>query len=395
MNTVRDDTGTRPAVLGGPPIRPGGPPNWPPLDDAISKVLHDAARDGSWGRYQGEHSRALGEQLGGLHGCEHVVLCASGTVAVELALRGLKIGEGDEVLLAAYDFRGNLQDVLCVGATPVLVDVRADNWNLDVQRLEAAVTDKTRAIIVSHLHGGLVDMPAVRRLADTHGLSVIEDACQLPGATVCGRIAGTWGDVAVLSFGGSKLLSAGRGGALLTNDESIVQRARLYSHRGNEAYPLSELQAALLLPQLQRLEERNQQRARAVERLVDECFSGPGLLAFTNPHIDNSQPGYYKLGLQYDPNGFDGLSRDGFAKAIRAEGIAIDPGFRSLHRSHSQRRFQASGPLPHADEADDGVLVLHHPILLEAAEVLDEVSAAIQRVRQHARPIGETLGFHC
>lgn len=395
MNTVRDDAGAPPAILGGPPIRSGGPPTWPVLDDATSEVLHRAAGDGSWGLYQGEHSRELSERLSTLHECEHVVLCASGTVAVELALRGLKIGPGDEVLLAAYDFRGNLQDVLCVGATPVLVDIRSDNWNLDVEQLEAAITEKTRALIVSHLHGGLVDMATVRRIADSHGLAVIEDACQMPGATVCDRIAGTWGDVAILSFGGSKLLSAGRGGALLTNDESIVQRARLYSHRGNEAYPLSELQAALLVPQLKRLEERNQQRAGAVERLINECFSGPGLQAFANPHVGDSQPGYYKLGLQYDPHSFDGLSREGFAKAVRAEGIAIDAGFRSLHRSHSQRRFQAPGPLPHADEADEKVLVLHHPILLGATADLDQISVAIQRVQQHALSIRETLGFHC
>lgn len=385
----------RPAVLGGTPLRPEGSPGWPPEDPAIVEVLHRAAIDGSWGRYHGPHTTALSEQLVGLHGLEHVVLCASGTVAVELALRGLKIGPGDDVVLAAYDFRGNIQDVLCVGATPVLVDIRPDNWNLDVSLVEAAVTDATRAVLVSHLHGGLVDMPALRELADARGLAIIEDACQVPGARVCGRTAGAWGDVAVLSFGGSKLLSAGRGGALLTNDEGIVQRVKLYTQRGNEAYPLSELQAALLVPQLDALAQRNTRRGVAADRLIEGLARCPGLTPFTNPARADSQPGYYKLGLQFHPAGCSNLSRDAFAKAIRGEGVAIDPGFRSLHKSHAHRRFTAPHELPHADQADDHVLVLHHPVLLGSDDELGQVLTAIDRVANHAEEIGRLLGFAC
>jgi len=384
-----------PAVLGGPPLRPQGPPGWPPNDPAIIEVLHQAATDGSWGRYHGPHSEALVEQLAALHGFEHVLLCASGTAAVELALRGLKIGAGDEVILAAYDFRGNMQDVLCVGATPVLVDVRPENWNLDVDQVDEALTDSTRAILVSHLHGGQVDMSALRDMADRRGVAIIEDACQLPGARVAGRVAGTWGDVAVLSFGGSKLLSAGRGGALLTSDDGIVQRVRTYSQRGNEAYPLSELQAALLGPQLESLSERNRQRAIAGTRVIDSLADRPALVPFALPDEPDSQPGLYKLGLQFQPDACSGLTRDAFAKAVRAEGVAIDPGFRSLHKSHGRRRFTASGDLAEADRADANVLVLHHPVLLETDEALAQVGMAVDRVTTHAEAIGHELGFAC
>ena len=384
-----------PAVLGGQPLRPQGPPRWPPDDPAITQVLHQAAADGSWGRYHGEHSQALAEQLAQLHGFEHVLLCSSGTAAVELALRGLKIGAGDEVILAAYDFRGNMQDVLCVGATPVLVDVRPENWNLDVELVEEALTDSTRALLVSHLHGGHVDMAALRDLADRREVAIIEDACQVPGAQVAGRIAGAWGDVAVLSFGGSKLLSAGRGGALLTGDESIVQRVKTYTQRGNDAYPLSELQAALLLPQLESLSERNQQRAAAALKIIDSLADHTSLVPFELPAQPDSQPGLYKLGLKFQPAASRGLSRDAFAKAVRAEGVAIDPGFRSLHKSHGRRRFRAVGDLAEADRADDNVLVMHHPVLLEPDEALAQVKAAIQRVTNHAEEIGRELGFTC
>ncbi|MFP6767160.1 MAG: DegT/DnrJ/EryC1/StrS family aminotransferase, partial [Planctomycetaceae bacterium] len=261
--------------------------------------------------------------------------------------------------------------------------------------VEAAITDATRALLVSHLHGGLVDMPLLRDLADARGLAIIEDACQVPGARVCGRTAGTWGDVAVLSFGGSKLLSAGRGGALLTNDEGVVQRVKLYTQRGNEAYPLSELQAALLVPQLDTLSESNQRRGLAANRLIEDLAACPGLRPFTNPLLDDSQPGYYKLGLQFNPTDCGNLSRDAFAKAVRCEGVAIDPGFRSLHKSHARRRFTAAHEMPHADQADSNVLVLHHPVLLGSDEDLQQVLTAVDRVTDQAEEIGRLLGFAC
>ena len=120
---------------------------------------------------------------------------------------------GDEVILAAYDYPGNFLSVHAVGARPVLVDVAPGDWNLCPEKVAEAVRPQTRAVIASHLHGGLVPMARLMELAAGHGLAVIEDAAQCPGALVQGRKAGTWGDVGVLSFGGSKLLSAGRGGA--------------------------------------------------------------------------------------------------------------------------------------------------------------------------------------
>lgn len=233
-------------------------------------------------------------------------------------------------------------------------------------------------------------MPAVMEIARAAGVAVIEDACQMPGAVIAGRPAGTWGDVGVLSFGGSKLLSAGRGGALFTNRAEIVQRARLYSHRGNEAYPLSELQAAVLVPQWNRLDERNRQRTENANRLCGMLADRPGLVPFLKS-IPETTPGYYKLGFQYDPRAFDGLSRDRFAEAMRAEGIAVDPGFRSLHTIHSRRRYRQVGDLPVATGADERVLTLHHPVLLGEPEEIDQIVTAIEKVRCYASEIAT----HC
>ena len=375
-----------PAILGGEPVRSEGPPEWPFADPAVAEALQRAVDEGTWGKYHGPNCEELAERLAADHECEHVVLCSSGTVAVELALRGLRIGDGDEVILAAYDFKGNFQDVLTVGATPVLVDVDPGNWNLDPDGIEAAISPTTKAIIVSHLHGGVVPMPKLMDVARAHRLPVIEDACQMPGAVLEGRKIGTWGDVGILSFGGSKLLSAGRGGAFFTNDPDIVQRARLYSHRGNEAYPLSELQAAALIPQLNQLEARNRHRADNVDLLHKLLSTQHGLTPFRNRMAD-SAPGYYKLGFQYDPAEFGELSRDVFSAAMRAEGIALDAGFRSLHDIHSGRRYRKRGDLPNATQADKFVLTLHHPVLLGTDEEIRQIRTALDKIRRYATMI--------
>jgi perosamine synthetase len=372
-----------PALLGGPPVRPQGPPGWPPDWPDVKRAVNEALADGSWGLYEGPHSTALIKRLSADHATENVVLCSSGTVAVELALRGVPVGEGDEVILAGYDFAGNMQNVLAIGAKPVLVDIDPDTGTLDASLLESAITPKTKAVLVSHLHGGMADVPRIVEIAHRHHLIVIEDACQMPGAKWGSRLAGTMGDVGVFSFGGSKLVTAGRGGTLITNDASIAQRIRLYRIRGNNAYPLSELQAAAILPQWQRLEVDNQRRFQTVAKLLAQLPPDSGLVPFRNREND-LQPTFYKLGFWYSPECFAGLSRDTFARALRAEGIAMDAGFRALHLSHSKRRFRAEGELPEATRADSQVLTLHHPLLLEGEPAVEQFLEAIGKIQRHA-----------
>jgi perosamine synthetase len=372
-----------PAILGGAPIRPQGPPDWPCTDESILDAMQRAYEDGSWGRYQGGHVAQLEQRLAQMHGVRHVLTCGSGTFAVELALRALRIGGGDEVVMAAYDYGGNFLSIHAVGAHPVLVDVDAGNWNLAPSSLAAAFGPATRAVLVSHLHGGLAPMREVMELARRQGVAVIEDAAQAPGAIVQGRVAGSWGDAGILSFGGSKLLTAGRGGALVTSDAAIAQRARTWLQRGNHICPLSEIQAAVLLPQLDRLAQRNRQRAENVLRLLDYLCDVPGLRPFRNREGEESQPVYYKLGFQFDGDYF-GLDRERFAAALRAEGIALDEGFRALHVGRSPNRWRSAGPLPQAERAHNGALVLHHPVLLGSDDDLRQVVRAVQKIRAYA-----------
>jgi len=290
-----------------------------------------------------------------MHQVEFALTCCSGTFAVELALRGLKIG-----------------------ARGVLVDVEPQGWLMDLGQLESAVSSQTRAILISHLHGAIADMPRVMRFAEQHGLAVIEDACQAPGATVSGRMAGAWGDAGVLSFGGSKLLTAGRGGAIVTRHAEVHQRAKIFCQRGNHAFPLSELQAAVVLPQLERLAERNARRRASVARLIEQTAGLDGFRPLVNRLADVA-PSYYKLAWRYCGEALGDRPIDDVVAALRAEGAPIDTGFRGFAR-RSPRRCRKVGPLIQSQQTADTTLLLHHPILLEPDQRIDALARALAKV---------------
>jgi perosamine synthetase len=367
-------TDSKLAIDGGKMTIPEGPPRWPRTDERIRAALLAAYADGSWGQYHAGHVEALESRLAEMHQVNAALACCSGTFAVEIALRALKIGAGNEVALAGYDFAGNFRAIEAIGARPVLVDVEPGSWCLDAPSLAHAWRPETKAVIVSHLHGALADMRAIADFCQEHGVAVIEDACQTPGAEVQGRMAGTWGDVGVLSFGGSKLLTAGRGGAMITNDPAIAQRAKVFSERGNHAFPLSELQAAVLLPQLDSLAAENAQRLGAVQLLLYELRDVAELA--TGSNADRGSPTYYKLGWRFQSERY---SREQFLQAVRAEGVALDAGFRGFG-SRSATRCRKESTLEHSRAAAEETVLLHHPVLLEPAETLARVALAIRKV---------------
>lgn len=347
-------------------------------DDDVLAALNFAYADRSWGRYEGPNCEIFRQQLADYHDVEFVTLCQSGTFAVELALRGLRVKNGDEVILAGYDFAGNFAAIEATGAKPVLVDVAENNWNLDPRVVEEACSDRTKAVIISHLHGGVVPMRELRNFCDDREIAIVEDACQCPGAIAEGRTAGTWGDVGVLSFGGSKLMTAGRGGAVFTSREEVYQRMKIYAHRGNNAFPLSELQAAVLRAQIVKLDKLNAKRHDAVQSLAPKLDALPGLRVLKNL-VRKTVPGYYKLGIRYLPDQLGGLSREEFIAVVQAEGVALDAGFRGFAK-RSDRRCRKVGPLKQSRMAGRHMLVLHHPILLEEPQTIYQVAAALEKV---------------
>ena len=367
---------SRLAIDGGQPTFPDGPPVWPVADGKIRASVLEALESGEWGRYEGQLSGDLHEKLESTFQLSHSLLCSSGTISVELALRGVGVKAGDEVILSAYDFPGNFRSIEAIGAVPVLVDVVAGGWVIDPEQISNAVSEKTVAIIVSHLHGQIADVKTIQQYSKLHDLKIIEDVCQSPGGQLAGNLLGTFGDVATFSFGGSKLLSAGRGGAVLSNDEAIIQRAKIFAHRGNDAFPLSQIQAALLLPQLDQLHARNQQRHGTAKKIIDAIQSLDGLTSLKLEDVGETMGGFYKLPVMIDAGAL--FDRSKFLSVIQAEGVAMDIGFRGFAK-RSKRRCRHAASLGNSSQAADNTMLLHHPILLEGEEHVQRLVDAIER----------------
>ena len=371
------------AIEGGKPIFPNGPPSWPIADDEILHNIQLALAQGSWGRYDGPWTEELSSAVSALCGCEHTILCSSGTIAVEIALRAADVQNDSEVILAAYDFPGNFRAIEAIGARPVIVDVVAGGWVFDLEQVASAISDRTSAVIASHLHGQFVQIEKLQSLCKDKGIALVEDACQNPGATINDRPSGSFGDVSVFSFGGSKLLTAGRGGAVCTNNADLHQRAKIFCNRGNEAFPISQLQAAALLPQFEKLAKRNEKRRQAASDLIDETKEIPVLSHLIQVQDGNLQPAYYKVPWLIDDVRGD-WTRDEFIRVIQAEGIPIDIGFRGFTR-RSNRRCRQHGSLINARIASQQTVVLHHPILLESESVLEHLAMGITKVTNSQR----------
>jgi len=355
-------------------------PPWPIPDPAVAEVLRQMALDGTWGQYDGPHAERLTTALAQYHQSDAAYLCASGTFAVELALRSLGVQAGDEVVLAAYDFPGNFRAIESIGATAVLVDIEPVTCSLDAQYLnDACESGNVRAILVSHLHGGLANMSEICQFAQQANIAVVEDACQAVGANVQGRRAGTWGDVGTLSFGGSKLLTAGRGGALVTSRADVLQRAKIFCERGNHAFPLSEMQAAVILPQLNQLDERNALRRARAEMLRNELQDEGVLIPITTSGRGDAS--HYKLGWLIRTDGAPAV-RDALLQSAWKIGADLGPGFRGFAR-RSERRCRHVGPLTHSRAAAEQIVLLHHPLLLaEATDDLHRLAVTLKSAVQ-------------
>jgi len=369
----------RPPSEDGGPLPRSGVPDGSGSDPEVMQAMAAAWQDGSWSKYDGRWTRQLAASLSAWYQGAEVYLCCSGTIAVELALRGVGVSPRDEVILAGYDFPGNFRAVESIGASPVLVDLLPDTWTMDPGEVRAAIGPDVRAVIVSHLHG---DVARVRELIDIcHplGIAVVEDVCQCPGATRGHQPVGSIGDAAVWSFGGSKLLTAGRGGAVVSRRPEVMQRIRVYSERGNQAFPMSELQACVLGPQWNALAERNRQRARAVQFLTEQLSELDCLNRSVSEAGVDIAPAFYKLGWFCGRGHERPVDRDAFSMAARAEGVALDPGFRGF-ATRSSRRCRKVSELAQSRRASEQTLLLHHPVLLGSNAELRQVVTAIQKV---------------
>lgn len=367
------------AVHGGAAVFPDGPPSWPIPDEDVVNNVHSAMADGSWGKYEGRWTDRLLDQVSKLSGCEHVLLCSSGTIAVEIALRAVDVPPASEIILAAYDYPGNFRAIEAVGACPVIVDVVPDGWVIDPAEVESAITPATSAVVVSHLHGQIADCVRLKKICLDHKIVLIEDACQMSGGSISSRPLGSLGDAAVYSFGGSKLLTAGRGGALVTSNPDFHQRAKIYCNRGNEAFPLSQLQAAVLAPQFEKLATNREVRRQNAQSLMQTTDGIPILKGLQPPDSESELIADYHELPWFIDDVRSNWTRADFIKAVQAEGVAVDVGYRGFTR-RGVRRCRQHGALIHSRVAAQQTMVLHHPVLLDSESVIAKVAEAFAKV---------------
>ncbi|MFN9742819.1 MAG: DegT/DnrJ/EryC1/StrS family aminotransferase, partial [Acidobacteriota bacterium] len=259
------------AIRGGSPVRTSPFTAWPIYDGREAAGLQSVLESRNWGGYPcpNDLARELGRQFAAHHGARYGVAVTNGTVSLELALQAAGIGYGDEVIVPAYTWEGTAAAVLFSGATPVFVDVDPANYCLDPLRIEEALTPRTRAIIPVHLGFRFADMDAIMEIAGRHNLFVLEDCAHAHGGRWRDKGAGSIGHAGSFSFQTSKLMTAGEGGMVTTNDIELADQVIRLANcgrpprretRGEPAlghnYRMTEFQAAVLLAQLERLEEQ-------------------------------------------------------------------------------------------------------------------------------------------
>ncbi|MGP1384749.1 MAG: DegT/DnrJ/EryC1/StrS family aminotransferase [Thainema sp.] len=251
----------------------------------ISQVVSEVLASGRY--INGATVQTFEQEFAQYHGTQECISCNSGTDALYLALRAYDIGPGDEVITSPFTFIATAEMISAVGATPVFVDID-DTFNLDVQQIEAAITDKTRAIMPVHLFGYPVDMTRLMAIAQAHNLPVIEDCAQATGATWNGQKVGSIGQIGCFSFYPTKNLGAcGDGGAIATNDPDLAKRMRMIKEHGSYVRyyhdeiginsRLDAVQAAILSVKLRYLDSWNQQRQAIAQRYTDLLSPVPGL----------------------------------------------------------------------------------------------------------------------
>jgi len=350
---------------------------------------------------------AFEEEFARFQDAQYGICNVNGTASLEIALRAAGIAAGDEVIVPPYTFIATASSVLMVNAVPIFADIEPDTYNLDPKAAEAAITPRTRAIIVVHVGGCPVDLDAFTELARKHNLTLIEDCAHAHAASWRGRKVGAIGDMGTFSFQSSKNINAGEGGIILTNDKqlhercwSIVNVGRIpdgawYEHHVlGSNYRLTEFQGALLRAQLTRLPEQAARRMENARFLNAELGRIPGIRPM---RLDErvTGHGYHLYLFRYNAAEFGGMPREEFIRTLSAEGIPCSPGYVPLYRTDL---FRTQGTVagaqvdytkvvcPVAERAcTEEAVWFTQNMLLGTREEMQEIVDAIAKIQAAAR----------
>jgi len=322
----------------------------------------------------GEEVKSFENDLADYLGCKHVIGVNSCTAALHLSLLACNIGPGDEVITTPMTFISTANTILHVGATPVFIDVEKDTGNMNVNNVEAAITSKTKAIMPIHLYGQMCDMRALRQIANAHKLLIIEDAAHSLESVRDGIRPGQLGDTACFSFYATKNITSGEGGAVSTNSEEIADKLRLLRLHGMNKgaadrytkkyehwdmllcgwkYNMDNIQAALLIGQLQRVESLLIRRQEIVSKYV-QAFSIMKGVSFPAVRAD-SKSARHLFTIWVDPS-----KRDLVLARLQDAGIGVAVNFRAIHllTYYANTLGYSRGSLPISERIGDSTITL-------------------------------------
>jgi dTDP-4-amino-4,6-dideoxygalactose transaminase len=408
---------TKLAMRGGAPVRSKPFTSWPMHDETERKALLRVLSSNNWGGYPSPNSEAtaFGQAFAAQHDAEFGVCAANGTVTLQLALRAAGIGRGDEVIVPPLTFVATAAAPIYVGATPVFADIRPQDYTLNPEAVEAAITPRTRAVICVHLGASICDLDRLTETCRKRDLILIEDCAHMHGAKWRGRGVGSWGDFGSFSFQTTKLMTAGEGGIVITNQarfekrlQSLIncgRREMLYEDADIEwlghNFRITEFQAALLRAQLLRLQAQNDIRAKGYAQLDEGLSEIPGISVLEVDERNTCRTGYQYI-FRFDSAALDGRTKQQVLAALNAEGIPADEGYAPLNRRHEllpedslhqwydttqhQPKFDDAG-CPVAAQASQESIWLPHEIVLGGPEDVQDVIAAVKKVANNAGEI--------
>ncbi|RKN78285.1 DegT/DnrJ/EryC1/StrS family aminotransferase [Paenibacillus ginsengarvi] len=388
------------AIDGGPRIRTKPFPAWPIYDELEERLILEVVRSGKWGGTGRVKLPELEEKFAAIHDAKHAVSITNGTVAITIALQAAGVQPGDEVIMPPYTFIATASSALLFGAIPVFVDVEPDTLLLDPEKVEAAITSKTKAIIAVHIAGSPANLTRLKAIANQHGLRLIEDSAQAVGARWNGVGVGAQGDLGTFSFQSSKNINAGEGGMILTNDRELADHAWSLANVGRIReggwyqhetigwnLRMTELQAAILLGQLSRLDGQMELRERNAKLLTELMDDIPG--ARTLPRDPQAtRHALHLFMFRIDPELADRVNKNDVIRKLNAEGIPVSYGYVSLNQNKAvikeTKKWTGEERVyscPNSERAcDKEILWLHQNVLLASEADMHDIAAGVRKV---------------
>ena len=367
--------------------------SWPVSGPREVELLNRVLESPQWG---GFHSMVeeFEREFAAFQHCRFGITTFNGTVSLEMLMAVAGIGPGDEVIVPAISFVSTATAVSRSGASPVFVDID-DTFQMDPQRVREAISPQTRAILAVHFGGPMADMEALAGIAGEHGVLLIEDAAHAHGSEWSGRRAGSLGWAASFSFQNGKVMTAGEGGIVTTNDEAAAEGCRSFANQGRRAghnffqhftiatnFRITALQAAVLMAQLERLPEQIDRRAANAALLQQQIAGLPGLIS--QRVLPAAQRHSHYLAIFRVDGAKFGADRDAVCSALEAAGIPCTPFY--PHPLYGNIAYQASPcrvmPCPEAEARIRDTFWLPHRVLLSGSEVIMSVARVLQELHR-------------